>query len=43
MGHFYAALAAGQPADHALQTAQAHTRSSHPLDWAAFQLWAGCY
>jgi CHAT domain-containing protein len=41
MESFYAALANGAlPAD-ALRRAQRQVRENHPLDWAAFQLWAG--
>jgi CHAT domain-containing protein len=41
MGHFYAGLAAGVGPAAALRAAQAATREAFPLDWAAFQLWAG--
>jgi CHAT domain-containing protein/tetratricopeptide (TPR) repeat protein len=41
MDQFYAALAAGHSPAAALRQAQHHIRPDHPLDWAAFQLWAG--
>jgi CHAT domain-containing protein len=41
MERFYAALAAGAPPVSALQQAQQDVRTIHPVDWAAFQLWAG--
>jgi hypothetical protein len=41
MEQFYAALAAGAPAATALRLAQSQVRADHPLNWAAFQLWAG--
>jgi CHAT domain-containing protein len=41
MERFYAALAAGAAPAAALRRAQDQLRDDHPLDWAAFQLWAG--
>jgi CHAT domain-containing protein len=41
MQHFYAALASGRAPSAALREAQIAVREAHPLDWPAFQLWAG--
>jgi len=41
MEQFYAGLAQGLPLALALQQAQQVARAANPLDWAAFQLWAG--
>lgn len=41
MGHFYRAREAGLPASQALRHAQQALRPEAPLDWMAFQLWAG--
>jgi CHAT domain-containing protein/tetratricopeptide (TPR) repeat protein len=41
MERFYAALAAGISPAAALRLAQQQVRTTYPLDWAAFQLWAG--
>jgi len=43
MEHFYAALAGGSRPAAALRQAQRQVRDAHPLDWAAFQLWAGAH
>jgi CHAT domain-containing protein/tetratricopeptide (TPR) repeat protein len=41
MEHFYAAMASGASPAQALGAAAQSIRAAHPLDWAAFQLWAG--
>lgn len=41
MEHFYAVLADGAAPAIALHVAQHLIRDAYPLDWAAFQLWAG--
>jgi CHAT domain-containing protein len=41
MEQYYAGLAAGLPLTAALQQAQRAVRAHYPLDWAAFQVWAG--
>jgi CHAT domain-containing protein len=41
MEWFYTALVAGAAPATALRQAQRQVRRAHPLDWAAFQLWAG--
>jgi CHAT domain-containing protein len=41
MDHFYAALADGMRPDVALRHAQQQIWERYPLDWAAFQIWAG--
>jgi CHAT domain-containing protein len=41
MDHFYAALADGMRPDVALRHAQQRVCARYPLDWAAFQIWAG--
>jgi CHAT domain-containing protein len=41
MDAFYAAIAAGLPPPQALRRAQQAVRPLFPLDWMAFQLWAG--
>lgn len=40
MEHFYALMATGQPPALALATASQAARADHPIDWAAFQIWA---
>jgi len=41
MERLYTALAAGIPLPHALANAQQAMRTIAPLDWMAFQIWAG--
>jgi CHAT domain-containing protein len=41
MSGFYKTLAAGASPPVALRAAQTSLRERHPLDWPAFQLWAG--
>lgn len=41
MEHFYPALGAGAAPVVALQHAQQQVRAAYPLDWAAFEIWAG--
>jgi hypothetical protein len=41
MERFYLHLAEGADPAAALRQAQQHIRAGHPLDWAAFQIWAG--
>ncbi len=42
MERFYLHLASGRRSlAAALRQAQQHIRAGHPLDWAAFQIWAG--
>ncbi len=41
MDRCYAALADGLPPAEALRQAQLHSRAESPLDWGAFQIWAG--
>ncbi|KPV51887.1 hypothetical protein SE17_18690 [Kouleothrix aurantiaca] len=43
MDRFYAGLAAGSEPAAALAQAQRQVRADYPLDWAAFQLWAGAH